>query len=330
MSLLNLFGTMFITSCSLVALTPFAGRVGLLDVPVPGSRKCHGVPTPLVGGLGIWLGIVVTSFLLPSVLASYDELLLISTLVLFIGMLDDVRELGAGVRILAHCVAVGLMIVVADNAILSLGDLLFSGPIELGILAAPVTVVATVGVINAVNMTDGVDGLSGGLVVICLFFLGVVSALGGDLPLLQFTTIVLCAVLAFLFLNFRLPWKQSALVYLGDAGSTLLGFMLVWLFIEATQGHEALMSPVIALWFLAIPLMDTVRLLRRSPSCAGTDHLHHRLLAAGYSQGQIVFGLYFAAFAMGAVGLAGHLLGVPEGVMFLLFISLFAAYMRWH
>ncbi len=333
MSFLNLLSAFIITSISLFALKPVASRVGLIDVP--GGRKHHKAPTPLVGGLGIYLGTLSMSLFTPVVLFHYSAMLAISALVLFVGIFDDARELRVSVRMGAHAFAAWLMAVVAGNQLLSLGNILAFGPVELGILAIPVTVFATVGVINAVNMTDGIDGLSGGLVVVALFFMGVVAFDSGHVAMLQFTTLLVCSLLAFLMLNFRLPWKQCALVYLGDAGSTMLGFMLTWLIIEATQGADAMMSPVYALWFLAIPLIDTVSLLIKrplrgqSPFSAGTDHLHHRLLNAGYSRKQTVVGLYIVGAFMGSIGLMGYLFNASEAFMFTLFMAIFTVYMAW-
>lgn len=333
MSFLNLFGTFLITSLSLFALKPMANRVGLLDIP--GGRKLHATPTPLVGGLGIYAGTLFMSLLSPDVYFNYAALLATSALVLFVGMFDDARELRVSVRMSLHAFAAWLMAAVAGNQLHSLGDLAGLGPVELGILAIPLTIFATVGVINAINMSDGVDGLSGGLVLIALLCLGIVALDAGRMVMLEFVTLLVCALMAFLVMNFRAPWKQPAMIYLGDAGSTLLGFVLTWLIIEATQGPDAMMAPVFALWFIAIPLIDTVCLLIRrplcglSPFCAGHDHLHHRLLRAGFSLEQTVLGLYLASSVMGAFGLVGYFSGFSEPFMFWSFMALFAIYMGW-
>lgn len=334
MSFINLFSTFIITSISLFALKPIASKIGLIDIP--GGRKIHSAPTPLIGGLGIYLGTLCMSLLDPDVLIQYSALLALSGLVLCIGIFDDARELRVSVRMGAHALAAWLMAVIAGNQLFSLGDIVGIGPIELGIMAVPITMFATVGVINAVNMTDGIDGLSGGLVLIAMGFLCVVAYLAGDSTLLKFGTILICALLAFLVLNFRLPWKRSAMIYLGDAGSTLLGFVLAWLIIDVTQSPGAIMSPVIALWFLAVPLIDTVSLLIKrplrgvQPFTAGTDHLHHRMIAAGYTHEQTVISLYVASLVFGCIGLVGLLYNVSETLMFIGFMSLFVLYMAWN
>ena len=236
-------------------------------------------------------------------------------------------------RMAMHATAAWVMAVSANVQLTSLGDITFTGPVELGLLAIPVTIFATVGVINAINMSDGLDGLSGGLSVISLVLLSLVALSADQSALLSFSQILIVSLLAFLAFNFRLLWKKSALVYLGDAGSTLLGFMIAWLLIASTQGDKAFIAPVYALWFLAVPLMDTVSLMIRrplrgiSPFKPGRDHLHHRLLNMGFDTRQTVLIIHGTALALGGVGLAGHFAGAPQGLMFLMFITLFVIYM---
>ncbi|MBC53521.1 MAG: undecaprenyl-phosphate alpha-N-acetylglucosaminyl 1-phosphate transferase [Gammaproteobacteria bacterium] len=331
MTLVTLISAFLLTSALLLALRPVAGMTGLLDYP--GGRKTHSAPTPMIGGLGIYLALLAVSLLTPVILADYQILLMLAGFVLIVGVLDDLYEIRANLRIACHCVAALAMALLADIKLDTFGDLLFMGPVELGMLAVPVTIFATVGVINAVNMSDGLDGLSGGLVVIALVFLSIAALVAGQSAMLSFNQILIVALLAFLSFNFRMMWKKSALMYLGDAGSTLLGFILAWLIIAATQGNSAFIAPVYALWFLAVPLMDTVGLMIKrplrgqSPFTPGRDHLHHRLLKAGFNPQQTVLIMHLAAIVFASIGLGAHLVGVQEGTMFLLFMSLFAIYL---
>ena len=331
MNLLHLLTAFSLTCLTLLALKPVAARAGLVDIP--GGRKNHRVPTPLVGGVGIFLGTVIVCLFVPSVLDRYGMLLAVSALVLMVGLVDDARDLRVSIRIFMHCLAAWIVLTQTGMSLTSLGDLLTVGPIDLGILAVPVTIVAVVGVINAVNMTDGVDGLSGGMLVISLSWLGGAALIGGQVPLMQLCVLLCCALLGFLLLNFRAPWKQCALVYMGDAGSTTLGFILAWLLIDASQGGSAVIAPVHALWFVAIPLMDTLYLMvkrplqGRSPFSAGHDHLHHRLLKRGFNRQQTVLLMYLAAGATGLIGFGGLVLQISESVMFLLFAVMFVGYM---
>lgn len=331
MNIYPLLGAFFLTALALIMLRPVATHVGLIDIP--GGRKTHKLPTPMIGGLGIYLGTLAICMLSPVIMADYQILLILGGFVLLVGVFDDLYEIRATLRIACHAVAALAMALLADIKLESFGDLLFLGPVELGLLAVPVTIFATVGVINAVNMSDGLDGLSGGLVVIALVFLSIAALIGGQSAMLSFSQILIVALLAFLSFNFRLLWKKSALMYLGDAGSTLLGFILAWLIIAATQGDSAFIAPVYALWFLAVPLMDTVGLMVKrplrgtSPFTPGRDHLHHRLLNAGFSVRKAVLIMHGAAVIFGSIGLGAHLAGVEEGTMFILFMSLFVIYL---
>jgi UDP-GlcNAc:undecaprenyl-phosphate/decaprenyl-phosphate GlcNAc-1-phosphate transferase len=332
MSYINLFSSFIITVISLFALKPIADRLGLIDVP--GGRKAHIAPTPLIGGLGIYLGTFSMCLLTPGLFAEYSALLALSALVLFVGILDDAKELRVPVRMGFHTLAALLMAGVAGVKLDSLGDIVGLGAVDLGILSIPVTVFATVGVINAINMADGLDGLSGGLVLIALGFISITAFTAGNLDLVSFVALLACAVAAFLMMNFRVLWKKRALVYLGDAGSTMLGFMLAWLLISNSQGIDAVFSPVFALWFLALPLIDTVYLFiarplrNKSPFAPGVDHIHHNLLRRGLDVRNTVLLLYTAALMFGTIGLIGYLLQVQENFMFLAFLVLFLFYVH--
>lgn len=327
--------TFVVTLLLLLTLKPAARLVGLVDIP--GGRKQHKSPTPTVGGLGIYIGILAVTLLYPDLWAVYGEMLIVTSLVVFIGIFDDLHELRVSLRMVAHLVAAWVMAYWAQNQLSSLGDIFAIGAVQLGILTIPLTLFATLGVINAVNMTDGVDGLCGILTLTVLFWLGMVAYVGGDTNL---TTLVLTlgsAIVAFLTLNFRLLWGKKALIYLGDTGSTSLGFILAWLIISATQGSEPLMAPVVALWFLALPLIDTVSLMilrpllfRTSPFQAGTDHLHHRLMRAGYCHKQVVMIMAGIHVLLGSVGFVGWHYQAPESLMFLAFMLLFVAYVGWN
>ncbi len=320
-----------LTLAVLNGLRPLATKVSLLDFP--GGRKTHDSATPLVGGIGIFIGVLLISLALPSLLAEFAPLLLLSALVLFIGTVDDIKDLQPAVRMGGHSLVALSMAVVAENQIASFGNILYIGNIETSVLAIPITVFATIGVINAINMSDGVDGLSGGFMVIALGSVGVTALAGSNFGMASFISLLICSILAFLAMNFRRPWKRKALVYLGDAGSTMLGFILAWLLIEGSQGDERLFAPVYALWFIAIPLFDTVNLLFKrplrglSPFKPGTDHVHHALVSRGFSTGEIVFILLALSFLFAMAGMMGIYYEASEGFMFQLFISIFVVYL---
>jgi len=320
-----------LTLASFMMLRPFAKSVGLVDLP--GGRKSHSQATPMVGGLGIYLGLLAIYIMSPVLVVNYQSLLLLSGLILAFGIIDDAVGLTAASRLVAHgCIALA-MAWFAGITLESFGNILFIGPVFLGVFAIPLTIFATLGVINAVNMSDGLDGLSGGLVVIALTALSLCAMMAGSGAVLNFSVVIIIQLLAFLLLNFRSMWNKSPLLFLGDSGSTLLGFLLAWLLIESTQGSNPVVAPVYALWFFALPLMDTVSLLirrplsGRSPFSPGLDHFHHRLLQTGFSKKKTVLVMYGLAAVIAVIGVVAHLLGVSEGVMFWGFISLFVVFL---
>lgn len=190
-----------------------------------------------------------------------------------------------------------------------------------------------VGIINAFNMADGTDGLAGGLSLVAALWLTVVALLSGGYSETGMLLLLLTAVImGFLCFNMRNPWRRRAVVFMGDAGSTMLGFLLAWFAIELSQGAQPAISPIAAVWILGLPLLDTVcimlrRILKgRSPLAADREHLHHILLLAGYFDARTVAILLMISAGLGAVGVTGSLMAVPEVVMFYAFVGLFGLY----
>ncbi len=328
----TLIAAFLTTLIAILALRPVARKIGLVDKP--GGRKTHSRDTPLIGGLGIYLGLLIGCLLSPDTMTHYQSLLLISSLLLLIGLIDDFYPLPALLRMGIQVIAAWLMCTMGDNQLIYLGKLFTGSELLLGRFSILMTIFATVGVINAINMIDGMDGLSGGMVTICLLFMSIAAGLSGNNPaLLNFSMLVIACLIGFLMLNYRAPLKKSALIYLGDSGSTLLGFILAWILIEGSQGgNERVIPATVALWFLAIPLMDTVYLFiarplsGKSPFEPGTDHLHHWLARHGVGKGKVVLLLYGGGLLLGGIGML--LLAFPTMEMFSLYIFLafFAIY----
>jgi UDP-GlcNAc:undecaprenyl-phosphate GlcNAc-1-phosphate transferase len=140
------------------------------------------------------------------------------------------------------------------------------------------------------------------------------------------------ATLGFLLLNARLPWNRRARVFLGDSGSTLMGFVLGWYFIDLSQGSQRAFAPVTALWLFALPLLDTVFLLIRrllegkSPFEADQEHLHHAFLRSGFSVGATWVWLISLAVFLAVLGLLGEFFRWPEYARFYAFLALAAIY----
>lgn len=309
-----------------------AVQLGVVDVP--GGRKQHHGATPLVGGLGMFGGLVAAALVALAIDGFQPRHVFFFaavSLLVVTGFVDDRIQLRPRVRFVLQAAAAAIMVFGAGIRLDNFGDLLGFGDVTTGFLAAPITVFAVLGVINAINMIDGVDGLAGGITLIALLvFSGFVAAAG---QLHQTLLLPLIAVVAgFMLFNLRTPWRSRASVFMGDAGSVLLGFALAWYAVNLAQ-VRSVFTPVTALWILAIPLMDTTALMirrvlkGRSPFEADRNHLHHILQRAGFTPGQTVAIMYALALLLAATGVAGWALGLPEYVMFYGFMALFGLYL---
>ncbi len=328
--LLSVFTFLFAAALAVLAaqlLSVRAERWGLIDAPGDG-RKQHAHPTPLIGGLIIWAGMCALLFIMPSA-DLFPYCLPLAALTVVVGVLDDRHELSARLRLVVHLGIGLLMIFWADIKLTQLGELYPGKFIYLGLMAIPVTCFAVAAAMNAINMVDGVDGLAGSLTLIPVLVVAVLAALSGYHDLLYTTAALAGGLCVFLLLNFPLPWRHRASCFLGDTGSTLLGFMVAWLLIRSSEA--GLMSPVLALFLIALPLLDTAgvmtRRLRRgvSMTTAGRDHLHHVLIDAGISPRQTVYLLVSVAVVIASLGLLMERNGMPQWAMFLFFMSMLLA-----
>jgi UDP-GlcNAc:undecaprenyl-phosphate GlcNAc-1-phosphate transferase len=319
------FVALLVTILSIGLLRPLAVRVGLIDLP--NERKTHGAPTPLVGGLAIYTGLAVGFFLCRNGPSSLSDSEIYSffgagLLLVVVGVIDDFLELSPVLKFAAQILAALLMIFGAGVVLTDLGALTPTGaPLRLGILAIPFTVFATLGIINALNMSDGLDGLSGSLSLTSLSGLIIAAYLGAqDVDVTLLLTLG-AAILGFLLFNRRLLGRKRASIFMGDAGSMFLGLALTWFAISLSQGEARALRPSAALWFLMVPIFDAVsmmlrRILKgRSPFVADREHLHHVFLFAGYTVNETVAIMVgFASFGVFA-GLASIYYAIPELVV---------------
>ncbi len=329
------YGLVFAVSLLLVhVLARMAKRVGLVDYP--GRRKRHRGEIPLIGGPAIFAGLSFGVLLTADTLNSYRPLFAALAVLLIAGVLDDLRDLTPRQKFLAQLVAGVCMVYWAGSTVLSLGDLLGIGNISTDWLAIPFTLIALLGLINAVNMADGADGLAAGLSLIAFLFLAFCALLIGHPVSAQILFTIIAAVLAFWSMNMRFPWQAHAKVFLGDSGSMMLGMLLTWFSIEVARGRSGI-PPIVAVWFLAVPLIDMgVVILRRlirghSPFRAGRDHFHHMLIASGMSPGTAVHFVLLTALALAATGFFAWRAGVPEPLLFYAFLAMlgFSCALSW-
>jgi UDP-GlcNAc:undecaprenyl-phosphate GlcNAc-1-phosphate transferase len=248
--------------------------------------------------------------------------------------MDDYKGLSVRIRFIAQIAAVLIMSEFAHIKIIDLGDLLGLGNIHLGnYYATAFTLFAVVGGINAFNMIDGIDGLAGSLTLVSIVSIAVVSWIFQDEMLFKFCLIFIASIVAFLLFNLRIFGRSSAKIFLGDTGSTLFGFIVCWLLINASQGEKTLISPITSLWIMALPLLDSVCIMLRrirkgrSPFNADREHLHHAFQVAGCSINLTLGIITTFSFVLSFTGIAANLfLKVPDSVLFGFFVLLFVSH----
>jgi UDP-GlcNAc:undecaprenyl-phosphate GlcNAc-1-phosphate transferase len=250
-----------------------------------------------------------------------------------IGVMDDLGEVSARTKMGVQILAAVLMTSWGNHFLTTLGDLLARGPIDLANWAIPLTVFATVAVINGINMFDGLDGLAGGLAAVMLGFFAYFAWVQLDVNALKLLVVLLGAVLGFLFFNAPHPWRGRRRTFMGDTGSLVLGFVVAWFSIELSQKPVAPVPPVVMLWVVGLVLMDvftvTVRRIvrRRDPAAPDRAHLHHLLTRRGFSSTQAALLIVGANTLLGLAGTIGWRTGVPEYLLFAGFIALGLIYL---
>lgn len=319
-----------VTASLLFSLKTVAIFTGLVDHP--NGRKCHQGDIPLIGGIALFCGFFLAVFSLGQTGYGLRILFIGSLFLIIVGIMDDFKGLSSvtrfGAQILTALVMSTQGIVLQDFGLIGFSNT----PIILGLFAIPLTIFATVGVINALNMSDGMDGLAGGLTLITLISLTLAAWIAGLELSVKILLLLITSILAFLSFNMRLFGRPQALVFMGNSGSLFLGFVIAWFLITLSQGEQRAITPVTALWIFALPLFDTVsimlrRILKgRSPFVADREHLHHTLLSAGFTVSQTLAITLGIAASLAAIGLIGLYARVFEAVMFWMFLGLFALY----
>ncbi|MEB3235021.1 MAG: MraY family glycosyltransferase [Cyanobacteriota bacterium] len=322
-------------------LTRFAPSLGLLDRP--GGHKLHEGEVPVVGGVAIFIAAAFGALYLgPPMPPTHWAFVAACLMLLGVGVIDDVKHVSPRSRLALQAVVVTLCYLGLGFKVDSLGNLFGTGMIDLGAFALPFAILATVALINAFNMLDGLDGLAGGVALVALLALCAWS-LHDQRPLLAAVSAAsIGGVLGFLMFNLPLPMRGDRLVFMGDGGSTLLGFVIAALCIGLQVEQSPQLSfydirgtvhPAELLWLVAIPVFEIVTttlrrmMARMSPMQPDNGHYHHRLRQAGWSV-RAIFLLYllFSVASM-LVGLSLHRLGMQDPVAFWGFLGLYAL---WH
>ncbi|NIF60876.1 UDP-N-acetylglucosamine--undecaprenyl-phosphate N-acetylglucosaminephosphotransferase [Enterobacter sp. Ap-916] len=318
------------TTAFLFCARKAARRVGLVDKP--NFRKRHQGTVPLVGGISVFAGVCFT-FLIGNYYIPHLWLYLLcaGTLVL-VGALDDRYDISVKIRAAVQAIIAIVMMVIGNLYLGSLGYILGPWELVLGPFGYFLTLFAVWAAINAFNMVDGIDGLLGGLSSVSFAAMGIILLLDGQHSLAMWCFAMIVAILPYIILNLGLLGRRYK-VFMGDAGSTLLGFTIIWILLETTQGKTHPISPVTALWIIAIPLMDMIAIMYRrlrkgmSPFSADRQHIHHLIMRAGFTSRQAFVLITLAAALLAGIGVAGEYVHfVPEWLMLALFLLAFVLY----
>lgn len=304
-----------------VAGTPLARKLGLrlntVDQPDP-TRKVHTIPTPRLGGVAIFLSTLIVTLLLGE---QYNVSQLAGTLIgaalmSFMGLWDDRFSLPAGVKLIGQFIALSLLIITG---------------VSISILPSPLlnllaTALWVVGITNAINLLDNMDGLSGGIAAIAAAHFALMCAFTGQYLVGALSVAVMAACIGFLIYN----WTPAT-IFMGDSGALFLGFVLAAIGIKVDFPQNApIVTWMVPLLVLAVPIFDTtlvtISRLKRGLNpltTPGLDHTSHRLTYAGLTRREAVLVLYSVAFGAGLVAIfltratvwEGYLMGALTGII---------------
>jgi UDP-GlcNAc:undecaprenyl-phosphate GlcNAc-1-phosphate transferase len=293
---------MVVTMAGLPVLVRLANRWLIVDQP--GGRKVHTIPIPRVGGLAMACGVLVAALLTIHLQAVDRWFLVAAGLLIVFGAIDDRFNLDYRVKLIGQLFAVSIVLIFGD---VQIHTITLDDRITLPAwISMPLTVLFLVGVTNAINLADGLDGLAGGTTFLCLCAMALLSSIGDAGASTAMALAFAGAVLGFLRFN-----THPASVFMGDAGSQLLGFAIGVLSVAITQNAASPVSTALPVLLLALPILDTLSVMvqrigeHRSPFSSDKNHIHHKLLAMGFDHHEAVMviyavqgGLFLLAYAL--------------------------------
>ncbi|NTU90495.1 MAG: undecaprenyl/decaprenyl-phosphate alpha-N-acetylglucosaminyl 1-phosphate transferase [Chlorobiaceae bacterium] len=318
--------SLFVAHLSIRRLSASAEKLKLVDMP-DNNRKVHTVAKPLVGGLGIVAGVLVSMVLFFPV-AKYLGLIISILMILIMGVIDDRHDISFKIRLIVQVTATAItMNFFPGMHLVSFGNLFGLGEISSGMLVIPVTVFCALGVINAINMIDGLDGLAGTTSLIAFVSFAVLAWMNDMGSFMLLSLAFAGAIAAFL----RFNWYPSRL-FMGDAGSMTLGFVLAFFSVELSQKPGGIISPVAVLIVLAIPVTDTLTVMSKrimsgkSPFSPDKTHFHHILRDMGFNHAGVVLIITGIATLFSLFAIVATVFNVPDYVLFGVFVSWFVFY----
>ena len=299
----------------------FAHKVGAIDVPKD-ARRMHKKPIPRLGGLAIYGGFLCSILIFGQLDETMLCVLLGAAIIVALGIFDDVLALGAKLKFVVQIVAAAIPVCIGDLQIglfTNLNPLSDTPFVHLGILAVPVTIIWIVGITNAVNLIDGLDGLAVGVSSIAAITMLAVALLTGNMPIA-----ITMAALAGACIGFMPYNLNPAKIFMGDTGSTFLGYMLATVAIMGLFKFYAVISFAVPFLILGLPIFDTANAIirrvaaGRSPMSPDRGHVHHKLIDMGFNQKQAVAILYAISATLGLTAVVLTSSGEVKAIVLLL------------
>lgn len=304
-------------------LQPLAYLIELVDRP--GGRKRHDGVIPLIGGIAIFAGIFLTAYLFLDQPTFIRMFMVGGGFMVFLGALDDRYDLSPRLRLVGQILVASVFVYGLNIYLANFGNLLNLGDIQVGWFGYLLAMLSLVGVVNAFNMLDGIDGLIGSFGLISFVGLAYLFGNSGHVNLALLCILFIGAVSAFLIFNiWGKPNRQKKInkIFMGDAGSMFLGLALGVLLIYGSQAEVAAFDPIVAIWFVLLPMTDMFTLMYRrirrgrSPVAPDRTHIHHILIRAGFKPWQALYILVLVQVVLVLFGIATSLYELPEYVSF--------------
>lgn len=316
-------------------LTPLIKKVAFkikaLDIPKD-ARKIHKEPIPLLGGIAIYISFGLTMILKKGTLDKSDVGILIgATIIVIGGLIDDLKDLRPRFKLLFQIGAAAILIFFGVNIIsitnpFPIGNLY----LDLGYWSIPLTIIWVVGITNALNLIDGVDGLAAGVAFICSATIFVIAVLNGRREAALLTAVLSGSIFGFLPYNFN-----PASIFMGDTGSQLLGFLLAAISLEGTIKSATTFAIAVPILAFGLPIYDTLfAMIRRKVNGkpimqADRGHLHHRLLDMGLSQKQVVIIMYLISIVLGGISIIAMQASTPRSYFLLTVVIIIIGALAW-
>lgn len=278
-----------------------AKKIGAIDIPKD-KRRMHTDSVPLIGGLAIFLGFLVSTVLFAEIDIKIIAILSGALIMVVLGVFDDKYALGAKFKLMIQIIAAAIPVIAGVRIERIILPFLKSGGIEFGWLAYPITILWIVALTNAVNLIDGLDGLAAGVSAIASFSMFLIALMQGNYVIAVMSAALVGACCGFLPYNF-----SPASIFMGDTGSTFLGFVMASLSVLGLFKIHAIISFAVPFIAFGIPIFDTsfaiFRRIKEHRPIMSPDrgHLHHRLVDMGFSHKQAVLIIYAICIVLGAV-----------------------------